>query len=161
MLPDSMLESRNEMQTEFNRIDMRDFPEFSKLKDLYAWEGWLQFPGITTAQMKAVEFLHAKIMAYQGFVNAAGEQTREYKQFTVCLIGKSIEVLAEVGGRGDEGTMAEVFGRDRRQIFIGPRGGMKLANPARFYKNKAGHTCKTFSSEKVRGYKVAYVASMC
>ncbi len=31
----------------------------------------------------------------------------------------------EVGLIGDEGTMAEVFGRDRRWFKIGPRGGIK------------------------------------
>lgn len=36
----------------------------------------------------------------------------------------SLSVSTCVGRKGDEGTMAEVFGRERRLIFVGRRGGL-------------------------------------
>jgi len=41
-----------------------------------------------------------------------------------------------VGRKNDEGTMAEAFARSRRNICIGPRGGLRLLN-AKFKKSRA------------------------
>lgn len=38
----------------------------------------------------------------------------------------SVSIYLEIGLIGDEGTMAEYIGRDKLQIFIGPKGGTKI-----------------------------------
>ena len=46
------------------------------------------------------------------------DNTSEYRtRPTLCLV-------TEVGRKSDEGTLAAVFARTRRQIFIGPDGGI-------------------------------------
>ena len=55
-----------------------------------------------------------------------------------------------IGRRNDEGTMAEVFARNKRMIVIGRRGGCQLLNPAR-YVTKQGKTVKVESKVQPRG----------
>lgn len=50
----------------------------------------------------------------------------EVKTFDVEEHEYFVSVFAEVGMIGDEGTMAQYIGRDRVQVFIGPRGGMRV-----------------------------------
>ena len=38
----------------------------------------------------------------------------------------TVSIYFEIGLIGDEGTLAEYLGRDKLQIFIGPRGGTKI-----------------------------------
>jgi hypothetical protein len=60
------------------------------------------------------------------------DQSHEYKtwQVTELGVGGIIVLLTEVGLVGDEGTIAGILYRDRRQISIGPKGGMRLMNAA-------------------------------
>lgn len=46
-----------------------------------------------------------------------------------------VSVIVEVGLKGDEGTLASVFGRNRAHIFVGPKGG--LSYPTKKGKRKA------------------------
>lgn len=55
-----------------------------------------------------------------------------------------------IGRRNDEGTMAEVFARNKRMIVIGRRGGCQLLNPARYVTRK-GKTVKVESKVQPRG----------
>jgi hypothetical protein len=53
----------------------------------------------------------------------------ELKRFELQRIHpKAISVSVEVGRKGDEGTMAEIFCRERFHGFVGPRGGLKPAS---------------------------------
>ena len=52
----------------------------------------------------------------------------EFKEFTVKELGHSVSVVFEVGRKGDEGTMASIFGRDHGQLFIGKNGGLSYVN---------------------------------
>lgn len=49
----------------------------------------------------------------------------EFKEFTVTENEYFVNVVMEIGRKNDEGTMAEIFCRDRAQFFIGKRGGVR------------------------------------
>lgn len=52
----------------------------------------------------------------------------EIKEFEVTETDYGTVIVCSVTGvKGDEGTMAEVFCRVKRHIFIGPRGGLKTS----------------------------------
>ena len=48
----------------------------------------------------------------------------EFKEWEVNENEYFVEVRLTTGLKGDEGTMAEVFGREHAQLFIGKRGGV-------------------------------------
>lgn len=48
----------------------------------------------------------------------------EIKMFEVNENEYFVDVVVEVGMKDDEGTLAEVFCRERAQLFIGKRGGI-------------------------------------
>lgn len=48
----------------------------------------------------------------------------EFKEFKTDENEYFVSVVLEVGKKGDEGTLAEVFCRDRAQLFVGKRGGI-------------------------------------
>lgn len=52
----------------------------------------------------------------------------EVKQFKVEETKYYVSVVGEVGLKGDEGTLAQVFGRERFHLFIGERGGITYYN---------------------------------
>ena len=58
------------------------------------------------------------------FDYSRGKGKFEIKRFEVEENKWFVSVVAEVGYVGDEGTLAEIFARDRVQLFIGKRGGM-------------------------------------
>ena len=87
----------------------------------------------TEKQVRKVEWLRKAILEHEN--RYQGEY--EYKDFTVTERGfqrqdgswyPMVAVLAEVGRKNDEGTMAAVYSRTTRIISIGPRGGMTLLN---------------------------------
>lgn len=49
----------------------------------------------------------------------------EIKTFEVEDCKYFVSLVVEVGMKDDEGTLAEVFCRDRAHLFIGPRGGIR------------------------------------
>lgn len=93
---------------------------------------------MSPAQKKTVKFAKERIFANDsnGYLG-----DHEYKRFDVELLdwGK-VQILSEVGSKTDEGTMAAIFCRTRRHIFIGRKGGLTLCNPARFVKDEEGNT---------------------
>ena len=52
------------------------------------------------------------------------DQDSEIKQFKVEETPHFVSLVIEVGLKGDEGTLAAVFGRYRAHLFIGRKGGL-------------------------------------
>lgn len=75
---------------------------------------------MNTAQSKAI----ARIRKLAE--NLFGSQSEKYeiKEWRLIENEYFISVIVEVGLKGDEGTLAEVFCRDRAHLFIGKRGGI-------------------------------------
>jgi hypothetical protein len=76
---------------------------------------------LTPSQAKAL--LRAVEQAWQ-YDCLHSPEKYEYKEFDVRPLGagKTIVVRSTVGLKGDEDSLASVFCRNRRQLFIGPRG---------------------------------------
>lgn len=66
----------------------------------------------------------------------------EYKRWDINDNQTHVYLIATVGMKKDEGTMAEVFARTTRHICIGPNGGTKLLNTGK-YRNSKIHRVKT------------------
>ncbi len=113
---------------------------------------------MSPTQEKMIAF--AKEQIFENDSNGYSENY-EYKRFEVKLLdwGK-VEVLSEVGCKGDEGTLATIFCRTRRHIFIGRRGGLTLCNPARFVEDKEGNTKRIPKKGYIKGPKSLYCATM-
>lgn len=109
---------------------------------------------MTRQQKRQVEYLRREIIEHDGHSDDC-----EYKRFDVKIYdwGK-VSVISEVGRKSDEGTMAEVFGRTRRHIFIGKRGGMELVNAARFVE-KDGEISRVFAAN-VKGRRAAWAPTI-
>ena len=83
---------------------------------------------MTMKQFYAVKNARRAILSHDGH-----SDEYEYKRFEVQLLDwGAVQIISEVGRKGDEGTAASIFARARRQIFVGKRGGLTLCNPARF-----------------------------
>jgi len=78
---------------------------------------------LTKDQEYALESTIARIRRADFMSDEPGKY--EFKQLEVRPAYKgTIELRTTVGLRGDEGTMASVFARTSRQVFIGPKGGL-------------------------------------
>ena len=87
---------------------------------------------MTDKQREMVDWLREQILFHDGLRNT---DEHEYKSFDINTEYSSfVAVSTVVGQKGDEGTMASVFCRTRRNITVGPRGGMTLLNTARYDK---------------------------
>lgn len=87
---------------------------------------------MTKSQQKTLEKLKAAIFHHDGFGDIGRGHEYEFKAWKVTestSSSKLVFVLSVVGRKGDEGSMAAFFGRTRRHISIGPRGGITLLNP--------------------------------
>lgn len=76
---------------------------------------------MTKKQMWAIENLKREVehdIVY-------GSDRYEFKEFKVTEHEHFVNVVMEIGRKGDEGTMAEIYCRDRAQFFIGKRGGVR------------------------------------
>lgn len=82
---------------------------------------------MTNAQEKAIERIKHAVLVNDSFGDGY-----EYKKFQITELDFAVEVITEVGRIGDEGTIAALCCRSKRQIFIGPKGGLTLTNPARY-----------------------------
>lgn len=69
----------------------------------------------------------------------------EIKRFETRDNDSFISLIVEYGLIGDEGTLAEVFGRDSAHLFIGKRGGITYP-----MHNKSGK----FYTKKFEGYSI-------
>lgn len=113
---------------------------------------------ISPAQEKMIAIAKERIFAndsngYPG--------THEYKLFKVELLDWGVvQILTEVGRKSDEGTMAAIFCRTRRQIFVGRKGGLTLCNPARFVKDEEGNTKRIPKKGRVEGPRALWVATI-
>lgn len=88
---------------------------------------------MTVAQEKAI----AKIrrLAAETLYDPA---TYEFKRFDVEDCGSFLSVVVETGMMNDEGTLAEVFARDRAHLFVGRRGGITypVSNGGRYFEKR-------------------------
>ena len=75
---------------------------------------------MTKAQENAIERI--KRLA----LNEHGKYADEYeiKEWEVDENEYFVSLVVETGLKGDEGTMAAIFGRDRAHLFIGKKGGI-------------------------------------
>lgn len=113
---------------------------------------------MSPAQEKMVAFAKKQILEND---SNGYPETHEYKRFEVELLEwGSVSILSEVGSKTDEGTMAAIFCRTRRHIFIGRRGGLTLCNPARFVKDEEGNTKCIPKTGYVKGPKALWVATV-
>lgn len=74
-----------------------------------------------------------------------GPEKYEIKRWEIKDYQSFVSLVLETGMKGDEGTLAEVFARDRAHLFIGPRGGTTY--PVH-YQTKNGnwhHTERTYT----------------
>jgi hypothetical protein len=69
----------------------------------------------------------------------------ELKQFEVHENEYFVSLIVEVGMKGDEGTMASIFARDRGQVFIGKRGGVTIPVSKMMKDGKRKHYYKRWS----------------
>lgn len=69
--------------------------------------------------------------------NLHGSHSSDYeiKEWRVEENEFFVSLVVVVGLIGDEGTVASIFCKDRLQVFIGKRGGMKIP----FYKNNKNY----------------------
>src|SRR5688572_6808126 len=89
---------------------------------------------MTPKQAKALEQLKEKILTSDSY---GLPENYEYKEFEVKeLEWGDVSLVTTVGRIGDEGTLASLIARNHRHIFIGPKGGLTLANPAKWVKGK-------------------------
>lgn len=103
---------------------------------------------ISRAQEEAIELIREVVLENDGLHS----EDYEFKKFEVQLLDwGSVQVLTEVGSKTDEGTLAAILCRTKRQIFIRRRGGLTLLNPAKFVKNKQGRTKRTFKKGNIKG----------
>ena len=113
---------------------------------------------MSPAQEKMVEF--ARVHIFENDSNGYPE-AHEYKRFEVKLMdwGK-VEILTEVGSKTDEGTMAAILCRTRRHLFVGRKGGLTLCNPARFVKDKEGHSKRIPKKGYVKGPRALFCVTI-
>lgn len=77
---------------------------------------------MTKSQAKAVEMIRKE--AERTLFFGSDKSIYEFKEWTVEEGEYFVNVVLEVGRKGDEGTMAAIVCRDRAQFFIGKRGGI-------------------------------------
>ena len=85
-------------------------------------------------QEKTIEAIRAYILRHDCFCN---DPAYEIKKFEIepLGVGDIVVVYAVSGRRNDEHTMASIFARTTRHIFIGPKGGITaIGNKSRRYK---------------------------
>lgn len=81
---------------------------------------------ITKIQLKTVQKIIKEIYRYHGTIGKS-----EFKQIKMDTFNDSFKgffLLIELGDINDEGTLKEIFCRDRRHFHIGVRGGINLLN---------------------------------
>ena len=60
-----------------------------------------------------------------------------------------VSVVVEIGGKNDEGTMAEIFCRDRAQLFVYKRGGIKYPVSKQLKNGEWKHYYKRFEGYSI------------
>lgn len=93
-------------------------------------------------QERMIEVIKSKMLER---ASNGGLAEVEVKQLEVIDGEHFVSLCIEVGRVGDEETMASVYCRDSRQIFIGKRGGVSLSMVS------AGSHLKSFGYKQVTG----------
>lgn len=78
-----------------------------------------------------------------------GFKDGELKEWNVEENEYFVSVIVEIGGKNDEGTQAEVFARDRAQLFIGKCGGVTYPVYKRLKNGTYKHYTKTFKGHSI------------
>lgn len=78
-----------------------------------------------------------------------GFKDGELKEWDVDENEYFVSVVVEIGGKNDEGTLAEVFCRDRAHLFIGKCGGVRYPVSKQLKNGDWKHYEKTF-----KGYSI-------
>jgi hypothetical protein len=94
------------------------------------------------AQERIVKSLKQDILAHDS--HGPGNEY-EYKHWEVTEEADLVFVLSQVGRKGDEGTMAEVFARTTRHIMIKQNGCCMLLNAKPRRKGHPNPTVKGYS----------------
>lgn len=99
--------------------------------------------GTMTDTQRRVVYQLARALMERGGLGERYMAEYEFKQFEIKWgLRGSFYVVAEVGRKGDEGSMASIICRDRWHIAVGPRGGLTNLNAARYSKRRKGfHNC--------------------
>ena len=95
---------------------------------------------ITKAQEKAID--NIKKLAEKLHERHADKY--EIKKFEISANEYFTDVLVEIGMKDDEGTMAEIFCRERAQLFIGKCGGITYPVSKQLKNGKWKHYTKRF-----------------
>lgn len=100
---------------------------------------------MTNSQEKAVARIRnlAEKWASEGFADG------EIKEWEVEENEYFVSVVVEIGGKGDEGTLAEYIARDRAHIFVGKRGGMRYPVSKELKNGTWKHYYKTFGGYSI------------
>ena len=113
---------------------------------------------LSSAQKKTLEVLKREIWRHDTYSSQApttwNEGLYEVKRWEVKAASGNnsplVFLYSVIGRRGDEGTYAEVYARNKRHIAIGVRGGCRLLNAAHFVTIK-GKTVRKASKSKPQG----------
>jgi hypothetical protein len=99
--------------------------------------------GSMTDTQRHVLYQLARALMERGGLGEKHMAGYEFKQFDITWgLSNSFYVVAEIGRKGDEGSMASIICRDRWHIAVGPRGGLTNMNAARYSKRRKGfHNC--------------------
>jgi len=102
---------------------------------------------MTPSQKKAVEWFKREFFDYNSHVT---KEDYEYKEWEVQDHDYGmVSIVAEVGMKNDEGTMAAVFCRARKHVFIGKKGGFSwYDNNAHKRVNARKYSCEIYFPER-------------
>ena len=108
---------------------------------------------MTKSQKNALDVFRGSVDGW------CAEMGYEIKEWTVCDLGPCLSVVAETGCLNDEGTAAEVYARDRAQIFIGRRGAMYFLKPGKSSPRKVQYPFfLSVACEQTLGFEEQYRA---
>lgn len=108
---------------------------------------------LTPAQQKVIDRLQKDLLEMYSY--GTGENY-EYKQWEITpshvASFKHVFLVAVIGMKNDEHTMASLFCREKRHICVGPNGGVSLLNAGRFVKDKEGNLKRVPRKSNTDGY---------
>lgn len=100
---------------------------------------------MTKSQERAIERIRALAERHMNSCFKEGE----IKEWEVEDWEYVVSVVVEIGGKNDEGTLAEYMCRDRAHLLIGKKGGIKYPVSKQLKNGKYKHYYKTF-----KGYSI-------
>lgn len=100
---------------------------------------------MTKSQEKAIR----KIRALAEKHAAGCFRNGEIKSWEISAHEYFVAVYVEIGGKDDEGTLAEVFCRDSAHLFIGKHGGITYPVSKTYKNGKYKHYTKRFEGYSI------------